>query len=64
VIAPAFKPLPSDPSDRAGALALESDLQDQLDRAATHAFSTSFLIAALFALASLLPLTFGRRPAL
>jgi hypothetical protein len=64
VIGPAFNPLPSDPSDRAGAIALESELQDQLDRAATHAFSASFLIAAAFALAGLIPIYFGRRATL
>jgi len=64
VVAPAFEPLPSDPADRAGALALEATLQDQLDRAATHAFSTSFLLAAAFALAALLPIYLGRRTTL
>ena len=48
VIAPAFEPLPSDPAERANAVQLEADLQDELDRAATHAFSNSFLIAAGF----------------
>ncbi len=64
VIAPAFDPLPSDPADRAGALALKAKLQDQLDRAATHAFSPSFLLAAGFALAALLPITLARRTTL
>ncbi len=31
-------------------------LQDQLDRAATHAFSSSFLLAALLALLALIPI--------
>jgi len=61
VIEPAFEPLPSDPTERAGTLQLESTLQDQLDRAATHAFSDSFLIAAGFALAALVPIGIGRR---
>jgi hypothetical protein len=61
VIAPAFEPLPGDPEERAGALSLESDLQDQLDRAATHAFSASFLIAAAFGLAALVPIGLARR---
>jgi predicted MFS family arabinose efflux permease len=60
VIGPAFRPLPSDPSERSAAVALEADLQDQLDRAATHAFSASFLIAAGFALAALAPIALGR----
>jgi hypothetical protein len=61
VIAPAFDPLPSDPGERAQALRLEADLQDELDRAATHAFSNSFLIAAAFGLAALLPIGLARR---
>jgi MFS family permease len=35
---------------------LEAAIQDQIDRAVTHAFSRSFLFAALFALAALVPL--------
>jgi MFS family permease len=61
VIAPAFEPAPSDPADRASWDSLHADLQDQLDRAATHAFSTSFLIAAGFGLAALLPIGLARR---
>jgi hypothetical protein len=53
VLAPAFRPLPSDPAERRQTLVLAATMQDQLDRAATHAFSTSFLIAAAFALAAL-----------
>ena len=60
-IGPAFEPLPSDPAERASALRLKSTLQDDLDRAATHAFSNSFLIAAAFALAALVPIALGRR---
>jgi predicted MFS family arabinose efflux permease len=61
VIAPAFQPLPADPAERAHAVQLQADLQDQLDRAATHAFSDSFLIAAGFGLAALLPTGLARR---
>jgi MFS family permease len=61
VIDPAFEPLPSDPAERDSELALKSDLQDQLDRAATHAFSTSFLLATGFGLAALLPIGLARR---
>jgi hypothetical protein len=60
VIAPAFQPLPTDPAERSGAVALEATLQDQLDRAATHAFSSSFLIAAGFALLALAPIALAR----
>ena len=36
-------------------------LQDQLDRAATNAFSRSFLAAALLGLAALVPILLDRR---
>jgi MFS family permease len=61
VVHPAFDPLPTDPGERAAALRLESTLQDELDRAATHAFSDSFLIASGFALAALVPIGLARR---
>jgi hypothetical protein len=61
VIGPAFEPLPDDPEDREAVQALEADLQDQLDRAATHAFSASFLLAAGFALAALITIGLARR---
>jgi hypothetical protein len=60
-IAPAFEPLPADPGDRAEVLLLRGELQDQLDRAATHAFSASFGIAAVLALLALVPIGFSRR---
>jgi MFS family permease len=40
---------------------LASDLQDQLDRAVTNAFSRSFLAAALLGLLALIPILLGRR---
>lgn len=40
---------------------LASELQDQLDRAATNAFSRSFLAAALLGLAALVPILLDRR---
>lgn len=61
VIEPAFEPPPGGPQDRLGVKRLENRLQDQLDRAATHAFSHSFLIAAAFALLALLPIAAVRR---
>ena len=61
VIGPAFEPLPEDPDERADVVALREQLQDQLDRAATHAFSASFLIAAGLALLALVPISAGRR---
>jgi MFS family permease len=60
-IGPAFEPLPEDPEDRAAVLQLKSELQDQLDRGATHAFSPSFGIAALIGLLALVPIAFARK---
>ena len=40
---------------------LGADLQDQLDRAVTNAFSRSFLAAALLGLLALIPILIGRR---
>jgi MFS family permease len=65
VLAPAFEPLPADPDEREDAVSLRDELQDELDRAATHAFSRSFWVAAAFALAALLPIALSRgRPEL
>ena len=41
--------------------ALGDDLQEQLDRAVTNAFSNSFLVAALLGLLALIPILLGRR---
>jgi hypothetical protein len=60
VLGPAFEPLPADPAERRRTLALEATMRDELDRAATHAFSASFLIAAAFALAALAPIILQR----
>lgn len=59
-IGPAFEPLPSDPGERAEVVQLREELQDQLNRGATHAFSTSFLLAALIGLVALLPIALSR----
>ena len=65
VLAPAFEPLPTDPQERAETVELRTTLEDELDKAATHAFSASFLIAAAFALAALAPVALARgRPQL
>ena len=61
MLAPAFEPLPADPDERADAISLRDQLQDELDRAATHAFSRSFWVAAVFALAALVPIALARR---
>jgi MFS family permease len=60
-IGPAFEPLPSDPGERAEVEELQGELQDQLDRGATSAFSTSFLLAALLGLIALAPIALSRR---
>jgi hypothetical protein len=61
VLGPAFEPLPEDPGQRAETIALRSSIEDEVDRAATHAFSASFLIAAGFGLAALVPIAIARR---
>lgn len=60
-LGPAFEPLPTDPGDRAEVIALREELQDQLDRGATHAFSRSFGLGALIALLALIPIGLARR---
>jgi MFS family permease len=60
-IGPAFEPKPSDPAERAEVDQLQGELQDQLDRGATHAFSTSFILAALLGLIALFPIALSRR---
>jgi MFS family permease len=59
-IGPAFEPLPSDPAVRAEVVDLREELQDQLNRGATHAFSTSFILAALLGLIALFPIALAR----
>jgi MFS family permease len=60
-IGPAFEPLPSDPRKRAETVELREELQDQLNRGATHAFSLSFGLAALLGLLALIPIALARR---
>jgi MFS family permease len=60
-VRPAFEPLPSDTQQRAEAISLRDQIVDEVERAATHAFSASFLIAAAFALAALIPVWLARR---
>ncbi len=61
VVGPAFDPPPGDLADQPAVDQLRATLEDQLDRAATQAFSSSFLLAALFALLSLIPIRMARR---
>lgn len=60
-IGPAFDPLPTDPEERDQVVQLREELQDQLDRGATHAFSPSFGLAALIGLLALIPIGLARR---
>jgi MFS family permease len=60
-IGPVFEPLPSDPDDREDVIVLREELQDQLDRGATHAFSPSFGLGALIGLLALIPIGLARR---
>ena len=61
LIGPAFEPLPDDPEERSEAIALRDRIEAEVDAAATQAFSASFLIAAAFAFAALLPIAVARR---
>jgi MFS family permease len=56
-----LEPLPDDEGERSEVVQLRSELQDQLDRGATHAFSPSFGIAALIGLLALIPIGLARR---
>jgi MFS family permease len=60
-LGPAFEPLPEDAGDRADVVALRDELQDQLDRGATHAFSPSFGLGAMIGLLALIPIGLARR---
>jgi len=60
-IGPAFRPLPDDPEDRADVEQLRDELQEQLNRGATHAFSPSFGLGALIGLLALIPIGLARR---
>ncbi|MCW2988025.1 MAG: major facilitator superfamily 1 [Solirubrobacterales bacterium] len=60
-LGPAFEPLPSNPGDRASVEQLRDELQEQLNRGATHAFSPSFGLAAMLALLALIPIALARR---
>lgn len=55
-IAPAFDEVTPAPGDEAAYAQLESDIEDQLARAATSAFSLPFLAAALLAALALIPI--------
>ncbi len=56
-----FDPLPESEPERSEVVELRSELQNQLDRGATHAFQPSFAIAALIGLLALIPIGLARR---
>lgn len=58
----AFASIDVDDGDRAALAELEAGIDDQLERAATHAFALPFLGAALFAFAALIPMWHLGRP--
>jgi MFS family permease len=60
-IGPAFDPVIESSGDPEDVIALREELQDQLDRGATHAFSPSFGLGALMALIALIPIGLARR---
>ncbi len=60
-IGPAFEPLPEDPEEREEVVELRDELQEQLNRGATHAFSPSFGLGALIGLLALIPIGLARR---
>ncbi len=55
-LGPAFASQEPPPEDRRAYARLQTDLTDEVHRAATHAFSTSFLVAAALALLALIPI--------
>ncbi|MGI9098340.1 MAG: MFS transporter [Solirubrobacteraceae bacterium] len=60
-LSPVFSSLEPPPESRRAYARLQTDLTDEVDRAATHAFSTSFLIAAALALLALVPIALSGR---
>ena len=62
-LGPAFAKADAGPERAAALRDLRAQMDDQLDRAGTDAFSRSFLVAALFALLALVPIAFLPRRA-
>ncbi len=60
-LAPAFRKVDPPPEDRPAYARLETDLTDEVQRAATHAFSRSFMLAAALALLALAPIAVAGR---
>jgi MFS family permease len=55
-LSPAFREVQPQPGSEHAYAQLERSIGDEIDKAATHAFSTSFLVAAALALLSLVPI--------
>ncbi|MGI8460483.1 MAG: MFS transporter [Solirubrobacterales bacterium] len=60
-LGPAFASVTPEPEQASDYLALRRGLEDEIDAAATHAFSPSFLIAGALALFALAPILLSRR---
>jgi hypothetical protein len=60
-LAPAFRAVEPPTGSRPGFHKLEADLEEEVDKAATHAFSESFLLAGALPLLSLIPIGLGWR---
>jgi MFS family permease len=60
-LSPAFRAVAPPADARAAYRRLETDLEEEVDKAATHAFSESFLLAGALALLSLVPIGLGWR---
>ena len=58
-LGPAFRSVTPPPGDRAAYAQLQRDIAEEVDRAATHAFSLVFLLAAALALLALVPILVG-----
>jgi hypothetical protein len=61
-LAPAFRAVTPPPEGRAEYRRLRADLAEELDKAATHAFSTVFLMAGALALLAIVPIGLGAGP--
>lgn len=59
-IAPAFAAVAVDPADHTGFDQLHAAVDDQIERAATHAFHDAFLVGGLLALLAIIPALFLR----
>jgi hypothetical protein len=60
-LAPAFRAVEPPAGGEAAFHELQADLEEEVDKAATHAFSESFLLAGALALLALVPIGLGRR---